>query len=345
MPPHVKCDRYGYYYRNESAGEYTRLKDERGKRLRPEASRAAVYAAVDRLAASAAVDVNYVIKQYLGSPQFRALKPATRRDYEHYAKKIGAVFGSMAPDTVTSVHVQLFVDKRGAQHPVAANHEKGFLSLIFNWGKSRGFVNIANPCAPVKKLKTKSRARAPDDLADYLPFYTWLIERGHVMHAGAMEIAYLCGARQQDVLRLQEHRPFRPKGDDCYITNDGIHIWQRKTGRVQLKRWTPRLRAAVDMVRNNKKQRDITCHYLICTRAGDRYTREGFNSIWSREQRAAALAGVISRFRFHDLKHKGVTDFEGDKRQFSDHATDAMANHYNHAASATDTVQKPMPGK
>jgi hypothetical protein len=34
---------------------------------------------------------------------------------------------------------------------------------------------------------------------------------------------------------------------------DGIMIWQAKTGKVQLKRFTPRLRAAVELARSYKR--------------------------------------------------------------------------------------------
>jgi len=211
-----------------------------------------------------------------------------------------------------------------------------------NWAKARGFVTITNPCDSVKTIKTASRARAPGDV-DYFPFYKWLVQKKRTMHLAAIEIAYLCGSRQQDVLRLLEHRPFRPKDDDCYVTPEGLHIWQAKTGKVQLKHWTPRLRAAVDMAKAWKKERDIQCPYLICTRTRSRYSRHGFNSIWIREQNDAHAAGVIARFRFHDLKHKGVTDFEGDKQNFSGHATRTMVEKYNHGVDSTATVQKLIP--
>ena len=120
------------------------------------------------------------------------------------------------------------------------------------WGKGLGYVNIANPCAGVKPLKTKSKARAPEDI-DYTKLYDLLIDSGHPFHAAAMEIVYLCGSRQQDVLRLYDSRPIRPKENDCYVTSEGIVIWQEETGKVQLNEFTPRLKAAVELARKHKK--------------------------------------------------------------------------------------------
>ncbi|WP_444939414.1 hypothetical protein [Microbulbifer sp. JMSA002] len=41
-------------------------------------------------------------------------------------------------------------------------------------------------------------------------------------------------------------------------------------------------------------------------------------------------AGIIKeRFRFHDLKIKAASDFEGDVKHFTGHKTTSMAERYN----------------
>lgn len=60
----------------------------------------------------------------------------------------------------------------------------------------------------------------------------------------AMEIAYLCAARVSDVLKM----------DWPQIMDKGIFIQQGKTGVKQIKAWTDRLRAAVDICRLWGKQ-------------------------------------------------------------------------------------------
>ena len=59
-------------------------------------------------------------------------------------------------------------------------------------------------------------------------------------------------------------------------------------------------------------------------------------------QREAEEKGMLARFRFHDLKHKGITDYEGDKQQFSGHKSHAMMERYNHGIDRVSTVDKPM---
>lgn len=43
-------------------------------------------------------------------------------------------------------------------------------------------------------------------------------------------------------------------------------------------------------------------------------------------------------FTFHDLKAKGITDFEGDKQAFSGHKTCAQMETYNRGIDVVDIV-------
>lgn len=49
--------------------------------------------------------------------------------------------------------------------------------------------------------------------------------------------------------------------------------------------------------------------------------------------------GVIQeRFTFHDLKAKGISDYEGDKQYFSGHTSKSMMEKYNRTADVVDIV-------
>lgn len=330
LPPKVWKDKSGYFYYDRKTKEYHRL----GKL---DAPRSAIWAAYDDLHRSSAITVASVIDAYLKSPQYTQLKPATQRDYLQYSRRVIAVFGAMEPDAITSPHVQLFMDARGEKHPTAANHEKSFLSLVLNWGKARAYMRGANPCDAVRNIRTTPGGRYVD-VEDYFGFYNFLIDRGHVMHAVAMEIAYLCGARQQDVLRILRAPPGRPSPEDCYVCDRGILIAQGKTGKTQLKLWTPRLQAAVDLA--NTQTFKIESRYLLRGRTGDPFTRTGFNSTWIRRQKEAEEAGVISaRFRFHDTKVSAISDYtEGDKQHFSGHKTRSQVDRYNRKPDEVATI-------
>ncbi|WP_444941358.1 hypothetical protein ACJJI3_02305 [Microbulbifer sp. ZKSA004] len=195
---------------------------------------------------------------------------------------IEAVFGQAVPDSITSPVIQMYMDARGQQYPTAANRERTFLSIIFRWGKARGLVSIEDPARAVKPIKEKPIKEKPikekqagryvED-SEYLAFYNWLEPKGHTAHAAAMEIAHLCAARQQDVLALKRQD----------ITDEGLLICQQKTGKKQLKLWTDRLHDAVELALKSNTTSRSQSMYLIRGRTGQHFTRDRFNTTWSRE--------------------------------------------------------------
>jgi integrase len=77
------------------------------------------------------------------------------------------------------------------------------------------------------------------------------------------------------------------------------------------------------------------------------------NSAWRRGMAEAMKEGLIEseeRFGVHGLKHRGITDTEGnaaDKQQASGHKTQQMAQHYDHEIATVDVAGKRVkkPGK
>ncbi|WP_410174775.1 tyrosine-type recombinase/integrase [Microbulbifer thermotolerans] len=300
----------------------------------PDASRAEVWAAYERWEEGQRgqqFTVSDLIDLYFASPQYtKHLKPSTQEDYRRYSKRVRAVFGEMEPDAITSPIVQMFMDARGAEHPTAANRERTFLGLVMRWGKARGFVTVEDPTAAVRPFRESRGGRYVEDW-EYEAFWDWLGRRGHVMHQCAAEIAYLCAARQQDVLALTRRQ----------VTDEGVLITQAKTGKSQIKLWTDRLREAVNLALSANTEAPVQTEYVIRTRTGGPYTRTGFNAIWQREQRAALAAGVIrERFRFHDLKIKAASDFDGDVQRFTGHKTRSMAERYNRTPDRVVSLDK-----
>jgi len=58
--------------------------------------------------------------------------------------------------------------------------------------------------------------------------------------------------------------------------------------------------------------------------------------------RTAVEAGIITeqeRFGLHSLKHRGVTDSQGDKKRNSGHKTDAMLHVYDHEVPEVDAAK------
>ena len=63
-------------------------------------------------------------------------------------------------------------------------------------------------------------------------------------------------------------------------------------------------------------------------------TAHGWHTTWGRFMRNAVRDGIITtdeRFALHGLKHRGVTDTKGNKKEASGHVTDNMLNVYDHS--------------
>lgn len=171
------------------------------------------------------------------------------------------------------------MDKRGITSRTQANREKTFLSRVYRWGYERGIVK-GNPYRGAKQFTEKARDRYITD-EEYDAVYQVAPDVVRV----AMEIAYLCLARQADVLALRRDQLREP----------GIYIKQGKTAARQIKAWSERLRDAITLAESLPLKSGISSVYIIHQRTGLRYTRDGFNSKW---HKAREVAKNISKVRF-----------------------------------------------
>lgn len=255
------------------------------------------------------------------------LAAETRKDYVKYSGKVLPVFGKINPDKIKPEHIRRYMDQRGLSSRTQANREKSFLSRVFRWGYERGYVQH-NPCQGVKKFKETARERYITD-EEYKAVYDVAPD---VVRA-TMEIAYLCLARQSDVLALTEDQ----------IRETGIFIRQGKTGVKQIKAWSPRLRAAVTLARSLPLKPGIRSLFVIHQTSGSKYTRDGFNSRWRDAKIAAQEKNPHLQidFTFHDLKAKGVSDLEGsleEKQAISGHKNSRQTAIYDRKTKIVPVV-------
>lgn len=339
MPQHTRYHHNWFVYENRTTGEYKKL----APKTEPQWKLLRAY---DDFISSDGSSFKDCINAYLKSPQFSSLAPDTQKKYRRAIatqpdpktgfpgnQELMFSFGHMQPEGITPGAIRKVLDA-WAHMPAKANNMHTTLSAIFEWNIGRDHILGSNPCRSVKKYTEKKGGRYVHDL-EYKPFFNFLIENGKVSHACAMAIAYLCGSRQQDVLRLLKHRPFRIKDSDCYATNEGLVIYQQKTGKVQLKRWSDELRQVFVLACKGNDSR-----YVICNTRGEPYTRGGFNSIWQRMQIKALEQGILQeRFRFHDMKLKAASDVDAERRAYFLGSTESTANRYNRTADQTDPVR------
>lgn len=271
--------------------------------------------ALERLETKAGTFKDLALK-YQASEKFRSLATSTQRDYVKHHKKIEAVFGHMHVNNIKPQHIRAYMDQRTAKKQ--ANLEKAYMSAVFKWGYQRGMAS-RNPCTGVDNYRLPSRDRYITD-AEYLAVYKHASTPVRI----AMEIAYLCAARQGDVLNATR----------AQLLPEGLYIKQSKTGKKQIKRLSPRLAAAL------KPQGKIRSIYLVHKRDGGKFTESGFRTAWRRALEAAGLEKA--GFTFHDIKAKSVSDYKGNKREFAGHFTERQTATYDRNIEIVDAHDAPL---
>lgn len=116
----------------------------------------------------------------------------------------------------------------------------------------------------------------------------------------------------------------------------------RENRKKQIKAWSPRLQAAIE-----KAKQLPTSAYVISNQYGNRYMYKGFNEMWvEARNRAGKISGILTDFTFHDLKAKGISDYEGssrDKQLFSGHKTEGQVLIYDRKVKVSPTLDVPLP--
>ena len=268
--------------------------------------------------------LRWLVGQYLDSAAFAAKAKATQKQYLRASKQVlrmplkdGTPFGDATVRGTTPGTVRGYMDKR-SDVPVQANRELAFLSVAFAWARERDLCKD-NPCIGVRRYNEKPRNRYITDveyqfvyeLAAQAPSY---IQPAYIQPA--MEIAYLCRMRKSEVLALRRE----------HLLEEGLDVHRLKGSKDQIIGWSPRLRAAVEATKATRGPIAGVNNFLFGGR--EPLHVEAFNAAWQRLMKRAMVRGLKERFTFHDIKAKGVSDFDGDKRKAAGHRTLAMADTY-----------------
>jgi integrase len=262
------------------------------------------------------------------------------------AKFLTEFFGDVYPEQVTPKDIYEYMDIRSIKikfeykignkkqvvmkgGKVAANKEKSMLSDIFNLAIRKGIVKD-NPCRHVKAFEEKPRDRYPED---------WELKAVYDNASDILrciiDFGYLSGQRIGDSLAIQESQ----------ITEDGIKIIQSKSknNKVIVKlliEWYAskehkinNVSALKDCVNRSRQLRgSIRSLYLFSKKNGQRYTYEGFKSMYNRAMQKAIDSGVLKeKFHYHDIRAKAYSD-DDNVQQASDragHLTLKMGRVYN----------------
>ncbi len=220
------------------------------------------------------------------------LAERTQKDYHGYLKTLREHFGHFHPDDVRPKDVGRFLDV-----PTGKIHRAriaSVLSAAYGYMVGSWYVAERNPCSQVKMPKNPPRDRYITD-DEFYAIHALMPLRQQI----AMELAYLCGQRQGDVLKL--------KWEDC--GDEGITFRQSKTGQGRLVLYSDSLKETLARAKMLVPQ--LPREYVVHTRKGTRYTSQGFRACWQRVMKRALQRGRLAqRFTFHDIRAKTVSDEE-----------------------------------
>ena len=301
--------------------------------------------------------LNWMLSRFHEHAEFRGLAERTQKDYERYRRivaelptKVGKPLGALEVAKLSLPFMQRILDVVADDHPTKANHLHRYLRRAFSWGMRRGYCT-ENPAKGVRQAKERKNPKTASREV-LRAIRAFARERGSILaHTKGsvspylwilIEIGYRCRLRPVEVITLT----------DANATDVGIVSNRRKGSLDNTTRWSIDLREAWDagVALRAKTWARLSSAVpikpqdrpLIVSQNGEALKRSSLDSAWIRLMDAAVEAGVITdeqRFGMHALKHRGVTDTKGtrkDKQQASGHKNEAMLDVYDHELPTVD---------
>ncbi len=235
--------------------------------------------------------LGWVADQWYESHNFRTLRPRTQKDYREVCsvKPIEA-FRGWDVSQIEPSDVGQFLRVRAETSVRRSNLELVWLRHVLRYAVSLGVIP-SDPCRDIAPLRDRPKKRQyVTDLS-----YWGMFAKAAPAVKVAMEISYCTGIRQGDVLKL--------RWEDI---GDAIRIVEGKTEREYLKMISPRLGQALDSARKLPGQ--PFGGWVVRNRHGNQYTTSGFQSNWTKTK---IQLPAHRQFRFHDIRHKAITDIQG----------------------------------
>lgn len=225
-------------------------------------------------------------------------------DTRHY-KSLLTVFNDVRIEDITPQDIYKYIDKRKAK--IAARREKAMLSHAYTKAVEWGYI-ARHPFRDEVRLESeKPRTRYIENWEfEEIQAMKPLRKKGDPLQVfqAYIELKYLCGLRQGDMLRLPGYHG---------KVGDFLRIKTQKTGKQIDLEVTQALHDALTRCMSIRP-RDIA-PYLFCNRAGKPYfsakdgTASGWQSNWHRfMKRVLAETKITERFTEHDIRAKTGSD-------------------------------------
>jgi integrase len=253
--------------------------------------------------------INLLLDRYVAE-ELHKLSERTQIDYARHIKLLRKTWGEREADSLKPMEVGRFMDVQKGR--ISKGKVISVLANCYRLAVGKWFLVENNPTRDVMMPKGNRRTRYVTD-AEYEAMRSSCPPRIQV----AMDLALLTGQRQGDILAMD--------WDYVSIKDRVWYLRQGKTGKAFGIAITPALEAV--MVRARRFTPAFPCQYVLRTRTGDRYSSEGFRSLWNRRMKAAVAKGLLKEpFTYHDLRAKCASDSAsvGDASKLLGHADERI---------------------
>lgn len=307
--------------------------------------------------------LDYLVKAFARSTEYRDLAKGSRDDYDHHAAiacrfilRDGRTLGGLQVDRMSVPLVQRLVETLATgreagliqpalpPRPSTANHVLRYLHRLFAWGIRMGHCRT-NPAGGVRSVRERAQFKMPQPHA-FLAVLEFAKARAALpLHSkgsvppympAVMVLAYNARLRGIEVTDLS----------DADALREGVRCARRKGSRDNITAWNEELRWAWTWLREYRAER-LKAHarplllrpeqrVLLVTQTGTPLARSTLKTAWQRLITTAIAEGVIEeseRFSLHGLKHRGITDTRGTRAHKQDaagHVTPQMTDRYDH---------------
>lgn len=272
------------------------------------------------------ITFRYVAEQYMVKV-LPSKAPRTQKDNLAEIANLYKFFDS-PPAPLNAIEPFMIAQYRDWRKVTRSTQELALFSAIWNWAREQGYTAKPNPTVGVKRNRAKGRDVYTTD--EHYCLLWWCATEPV---RDAMDLAYLCGQRPADTLKMSE----------ADIQDGAIAIRQGKTGKRLRITITGGLADVIDRIKTRKAKFQVRSLSLVVNEVGQALTASALHGRWGhiRENAAKHLekAGYpneaieIRNLQYRDIRAKAGTDKDASAgmeaaKDLLGHAGEEMTAHY-----------------